>query len=196
MVLIKSVVSMAQEVSDMLWVYTDNPCQLNLNANSSPVLITAEKSASVLTNPNLLSLFDIAQNPSIKVQRQLIGHTSSFPDCCFFLQQSWAYIFATMSKGPAVGIDLGTTDSCVGEHRKVEIIANDQGNWTTPSYVTFTNTKWLISDAAKNQVTMNPTNTVFDAKQLIGWRFNDAVVQSDMKHWPFMVANDAGRPKV
>uniref|UniRef100_M3Y8D0 Heat shock protein family A (Hsp70) member 8 n=1 Tax=Mustela putorius furo TaxID=9669 RepID=M3Y8D0_MUSPF len=101
-----------------------------------------------------------------------------------------------MSKGPAVGVDLGTTYSCVGvfQHRKVEIIANDQRNGT-PSYVAFIDTEQLISDAAKNQVAMNPTNTVFDTMCLIGWRFDDAV-QSDMKHWPFMVVNDAGRPKV
>uniref|UniRef100_A0A2K6KZ32 Heat shock protein family A (Hsp70) member 8 n=1 Tax=Rhinopithecus bieti TaxID=61621 RepID=A0A2K6KZ32_RHIBE len=70
------------------------------------------------------------------------------------------------------------------------------GNQTIPSYVTFTDTERLIGDASKNQVAMNPTNTIFDAKHLFGRRFDDAVVQSDMKHWPFMVVNDAGRPKV
>uniref|UniRef100_A0AAV2JDP2 Ig-like domain-containing protein n=1 Tax=Knipowitschia caucasica TaxID=637954 RepID=A0AAV2JDP2_KNICA len=81
-------------------------------------------------------------------------------------------------------------------HGKVEIIANDQGNRTTPSYVAFTDSERLIGDAAKNQVAMNPTNTVFDAKRLIGRRFDDTVVQADMKHWPFDVINDNTRPKV
>merc|ERR1711874_753408 len=92
----------------------------------------------------------------------------------------------------------GTTYSCVGtfQHGKVEIIANDQGNRTTPSYVAFTDTERLIGDAAKNQVAINPTNTVFDAKRLIGRKYADSSVQADMKHWPFKIVDSSSKPRL
>lgn len=103
------------------------------------------------------------------------------------------------SEGWAIGIDLGTTNSCIGVWNKnhVEIITNDQGNRTTPSYVAFTDSERLIGDGAECQAKMNPTNTVFHAKRLVGRRFSDSCVQRDMKLWPFRVsAGPDDRPKI
>ncbi|XP_057436414.1 heat shock 70 kDa protein 4-like [Lotus japonicus] len=94
----------------------------------------------------------------------------------------------------AIGIDLGTTYSCVGvwqeQQDRVEIIHNDQGNNTTPSFVAFTDKQRLIGEAAKNQAATNPDNTVFDAKRLIGRKFSDPIIQKDILLWPFKVIGD------
>jgi len=107
--------------------------------------------------------------------------------------------FAKEDVGTVIGIDLGTTYSCVGifKNGRVEIIANDQGNRITPSYVAFTTDgERLIGDAAKNQLTSNPENTIFDVKRLIGREFKDSSVQSDIKHFPFTVIERRSKPTI
>ena len=101
-------------------------------------------------------------------------------------------------KGPCVGIDLGTTYSCIGimKNNNVEIIANDQGNRTTPSYVAFTDKERLIGESAKNQAAMNPKNTIFNAKRLIGREFSDNIVKNDIKLWPFSVTSSGNKPMI
>jgi L1 cell adhesion molecule like protein len=104
----------------------------------------------------------------------------------------------TQKKGISIGIDLGTTNSAVGIYRdgKVEIIANDQGNRTTPSFVSFTSEDRLIGDAAKTSASMNPINTIFDAKRLMGRNYNDKEVQEELKHLPYKVLNKNNRPVI
>jgi L1 cell adhesion molecule like protein len=103
-----------------------------------------------------------------------------------------------MSKHPVIGIDLGTTYSCVGffEHNNVTIITNEQGNRITPSYVAFTDTERLVGDAAKNQSSINVKNTVHDVKRLIGRRFEEPSVQADIKHFSYNVVNSNGKPMI
>jgi L1 cell adhesion molecule like protein len=98
-----------------------------------------------------------------------------------------------------IGIDLGTTYSCVGiwQNDRVEIIASDSGNRTVPSMVAFTDTERLIGDAAKSAAATYPRSTVFDAKRMVGREFRDPLLQADMKHFPYDVVDDGkGRPKI
>ena len=99
-------------------------------------------------------------------------------------------------KSVAIGIDLGTTNSCVGVWKdgRVEVIANDQGNRTTPSFVSFNHEDRLIGDAAKSQASSNPKNTVYDAKRLIGRNYNDKHMQDELKHFSYNVVDKNNKP--
>ncbi|KAH3687274.1 hypothetical protein WICPIJ_001736 [Wickerhamomyces pijperi] len=115
-------------------------------------------------------------------------------------QQSFALaeVNDTESYGTVIGIDLGTTYSCVAvmKNGKTEILANEQGNRITPSYVAFTDEERLIGEAAKNQAAANPENTIFDIKRLIGLKYNDKSVQRDIKHLPYKIVDRQGQPAV
>ena len=129
---------------------------------------------------------------SIKVKMKYFLLLALFTSCAFAQDDDDEPV------GTTIGIDLGTTYSCVGVFRngQVEIIPNDQGNRITPSYVAWSADDRLVGDAAKNQATINPENTVFDVKRLIGRKFNDKSVKSDMKMFPFDLVDRKGKPYV
>lgn len=120
---------------------------------------------------------------------------------CLVLYAAYAHDNGTPSApapGTVIGVRLGTTHSCVGVYQngRAVIVADDQGNRFTPSYVAFTNDERLVGDAAKNQAPANPENTIFDAKRFIGRQWNDKQLQADLRHFPFAVVNRDGKPAI
>jgi len=143
----------------------------------------------------------VVEKPSLFILKMNQRRLALLALFCIFATVTYAEEAAEGAQGEhgtVIGIDLGTTYSCVGIFKKgrVEIIANDLGNRITPSYVAFTDTERLIGEAAKNQAALNPENTLFDIKRLIGRDFNDHTVQSDAKLLPFKLVNKNGKPAV
>ncbi|GJX20784.1 putative mediator of RNA polymerase II transcription subunit 37c [Tanacetum coccineum] len=157
-----------------------------------------------LRGEDLKKMDDLVQNVKKWLAANTLAEANVIANKKKELDWVWSICNSTHSMAgrgevPAIGIDLGTTYSCVAvwEPEGVEIITNDQGNRTTPSCVSFNDTERLIGEGAKNQVAMNPTNTVFDAKRLIGRNYGDAIVQSDMNVWPFkIVEGPNGKPMI
>ncbi|KAL4572442.1 hypothetical protein LXL04_019219 [Taraxacum kok-saghyz] len=156
-------------------------------------LVWITKMGNVHVSRKPWSKFMNADNQHLVSPRPLTFWINSFAMTIRIGSQQKKQCLRVMASGgggaPAIGIDLGTTNSCVAvwKHDRIEIIANDQGNRTTPSCVAFTNTQRLVGDAAKNQIAKNPANTIFNAKRLIGRRFGDDKVQEEIKLLPFKV---------
>nr|GEV52043.1 probable mediator of RNA polymerase II transcription subunit 37c [Tanacetum cinerariifolium] len=157
-----------------------------------------------LRGEDLKKMDDLVQNAkkwlaaNTLAEANVIANKKKEPDWVWSICNS-PRSMAGRGEVPAIGIDLGTTYSCVAvwEPEGVEIITNGQGNRTTPSCVSFNDTERLIGEGAKNQVAMNPTNTVFDAKRLIGRNYGDAILQSDMNVWPFKIVEGLnGKPMI
>ena len=166
------------------------------------VLLCVAWLSAVVGRPTPLRLTRVSRGGGAKEKKEKEG-ASPFVDATWTPPSSVVFdsrALADAIVGPCIGIDLGTTYSCVGvwQNGRVEICANDQGNRITPSYVAFCGDgARLVGDAAKNQAAQNPTNTVYDAKRLIGRKFKDASVTEDAAHFSFGIVGDGeGKPKV